>query len=112
VLKRQVRVGAHYVVRWHDGSLTVVRIDGESRYGGYDATRVKTGRAIRIKSAAKLRYEVERNGEGKWRGVTATTHHREGRRVNATVIAPIILGAIILVSFVLIALLGSSGRGF
>lgn len=62
MLKKQVKIGSHYAIR-HNGEtkLSVIRIDSESRFGGYNATRLKTGRAIRIKSAAKLRYEVIRN---------------------------------------------------
>jgi hypothetical protein len=62
VLKREVKIGAHYAIRHHTDPahrLSVIRIDSESRYGGYNATKLKTGRTIRIKSAAKLRYEVE-----------------------------------------------------
>jgi hypothetical protein len=66
VLKKEVRIGAHYCIRHHDGNFYVIRLDSESIYGGYNATKLKTQRAIRIKSAAKLRFEVERNSEGKW----------------------------------------------
>lgn len=67
MLKREVRIGAHYAIR-HSGehNLCVIRIEGESLYGGFNATKLKTGRAIRIKSAAKLRFEVERNSSGRW----------------------------------------------
>jgi hypothetical protein len=67
MLKKQVRLGAHYAIRHHgDSRLSVIRLDSESIYGGYNATKLKTSRSIRIKSAAKLRFEVERNSEGKW----------------------------------------------
>jgi len=71
MLKKEVRVGAHYAIRHHgDRNLSVVRIDSESRFGGYNATKLKTNRSIRIKSAAKLRFEVERNPDNqKWREV-------------------------------------------
>ena len=51
--KTDVVIGATYVIR-HAGELTHVRIDEEARTGWY-ATNLKTGRVIRIKSAAKLR---------------------------------------------------------
>ena len=35
--------------------LAVVRINNESIYGGWNATNVKTGRAVRIRSAQRLR---------------------------------------------------------
>lgn len=72
MLKAQVKIGGHYAIR-HQGDpshkLSVIRIDSVSRYGGYNATKLKTGRTIRIKSAAKLRYEVELNPDvgRKWR---------------------------------------------
>lgn len=55
--KSQIKIGGRYVAKIST-TLTVVRITGESRYGGWDATNEKTGRAVRIKSAAKLRSEA------------------------------------------------------
>lgn len=57
MLKKDVIIGARYVVRWHDGSFTTVTLRGEFKRG-YWATNDKTGRHIRIKSAAKLRTRV------------------------------------------------------
>lgn len=76
MLKSQVKIGSHYAIRHHQDSartLTVVRIDSVSIYGGYNATKLKTGRVIRIKSAAKLRFEVELNPDSngpKWKAVS------------------------------------------
>jgi hypothetical protein len=62
MLKKEVKIGAHYAIRHHgDRKLSVIRIDSVSQYGGYNATKLSTKRAIRIKSAAKLRFEVEYN---------------------------------------------------
>jgi hypothetical protein len=52
--KDQVKIGGTYVAKVSD-RLTTVRITGESRYGGWDAVNTKTGKAIRIKSAQRLR---------------------------------------------------------
>ena len=52
--KNEVRVGGTYVAKVSD-RLTTVRITGESRYGGWDAVNTKTGKAVRIKSAQRLR---------------------------------------------------------
>jgi len=52
-----VRIGERYIAKV-SGKLAVVRIDAESEYGGWDATNVATGRAVRIKSAARLRREA------------------------------------------------------
>jgi hypothetical protein len=55
--KRDVQIGGRYTAKIA-GNLTVVRITGESQYGGWQAVNERTGRAVRIKSAAKLRSEV------------------------------------------------------
>jgi hypothetical protein len=52
--KAQVQLGGTYVVKV-SGVLTTVRITGESPYGGWDAVNTRTGRAVRIRSAARLR---------------------------------------------------------
>jgi hypothetical protein len=52
--KNEVKVGGTYVAKVSD-RLTTVRITGESRYGGWDAVNTKTGKAVRIKSAQRLR---------------------------------------------------------
>jgi hypothetical protein len=72
MLKKEVKIGGHYAIRHHTDSvysLSVIRIDSESIYGGWNATKLTTNRSIRIKSAAKLRHEVVRNPAGdkpKW----------------------------------------------
>lgn len=64
MLKREVKIGAHYVIAHTSyNRLSVVRIDSPNKYGGYNATKLSTGRSIRIKSAAKLRREVVINPE-------------------------------------------------
>lgn len=52
--KKDIQIGRSYVAKI-SGELTVVRLLDESPYGGWDAKNVRTGRAVRIKSAAKLR---------------------------------------------------------
>ena len=54
VKKAQVQLGGTYVAKV-SGTLTTIRITGESTYGRWDAVNTKTGRAIRIRSAARLR---------------------------------------------------------
>lgn len=58
MLKKQIEVGKTYAAKV-SGNIVPVQIRGESRYGGWDAVNRVTGRAIRIKSAAKLRFEME-----------------------------------------------------
>ena len=68
ILKKDVELGAHYAIRHTSsapGRLNVIRIDSECRYGGWNATNLKTGRAIRIKSNTKLRAKVEKV-DGRW----------------------------------------------
>ena len=52
--KADVEIGGAYVAKV-SGNLVAVRIDRESPYGGWDATNLATGRAVRIRSAARLR---------------------------------------------------------
>jgi hypothetical protein len=71
MLKKEIRIGGHYAIRHHTDSpykLSVIRIDSPSPYGGWNATKLTTGRTIRIKSAAKLRYEVVLNPEAPQNG--------------------------------------------
>lgn len=55
--KEQVQIGGTYVAKV-SGHLAQVRIDAESRFGGWDATNVSTHRKVRIKSAQRLRREA------------------------------------------------------
>ncbi len=55
--KDQVQIGGTYVAKV-SGQLARVRIDAESRFGGWDATNVSTHRKVRIKSAQRLRQEA------------------------------------------------------
>jgi hypothetical protein len=55
--KKDVQLNKTYVAKVSN-VLTEVKLDRESPYGGWDATNLKTGRSVRIKSAAKLRREV------------------------------------------------------
>jgi len=55
--KNQVQIGGTYVAKV-SGLLARVRIDAESRFGGWDATNVSTRRKVRIKSARRLRREA------------------------------------------------------
>lgn len=55
--KKEVKVGKTYVVKI-SGQLVHVRLDRESPYGGWEGTNLKTGRTVRIRTAAKLRQEV------------------------------------------------------
>mgnify|MGYP005850026351 CR=1 FL=1 len=55
--KHEVRLGGLYVAKV-SGTLTRVRLERESRYGGWEAVNLATGRPVRIRSAARLRWEV------------------------------------------------------
>lgn len=57
--KNQVIIGHTYAAKV-SGQVVRVRITSESRYGGWDAVNLATGRAVRIKSAARLRWRVPR----------------------------------------------------
>ena len=52
--KSEVKIGGTYTAKVSDKLVHVV-VDAESRYGGWDATNLTTGKKIRIKSPARLR---------------------------------------------------------
>lgn len=62
--KNQVQIGGTYVAKV-SGKLARVRIDAESRFGGWDGTNVLTKRKVRIKSAQRLRREVPSEKTGR-----------------------------------------------
>jgi hypothetical protein len=55
--RKEVHVGGRYTAKVSNKIVTV-RLDAESRFGGWDATNVETGRKVRIKTAARLRRAV------------------------------------------------------
>lgn len=55
--KADVKIGGVYIAKV-SGALKRVRLDAENRYGGWDATSLESGRKIRVRSAARLRHEV------------------------------------------------------
>ena len=59
--KDEVQIGKVYTAKVTD-KLVPVRIDAESRYGGWDATNLATGKKVRIKSPQRLRGEVKGDG--------------------------------------------------
>ena len=52
--KNEVEIGRCYIVKV-SGKLTRVKILRESSYGGWEGVNAETGRAVRIKTAARLR---------------------------------------------------------
>ena len=52
--KKDVEIGERYVAKV-SGNEVPIQILRESRYGGWDAKNLKTGRMIRVKTAARLR---------------------------------------------------------
>lgn len=55
--KSDVKIGGVYVAKISD-KLTRVRINSANRNGGWNATNLATNKEVRIKTAAKLRYEA------------------------------------------------------
>lgn len=56
--KNDVEIGAAYVAKV-SGRLTRVRIAGISPHGGWNAVNVETGRAVRIRTAGRLRRALD-----------------------------------------------------
>lgn len=57
--KTEVEIGKQYVAKV-SGRLTTVKITGVNRHGGWDAVNVESKKPVRIKSAQRLRYPVDR----------------------------------------------------
>jgi len=55
--KNEITIGGVYAAKV-SGKVVPVRITGESPYGGWDAVNTQTRRAVRIRSAARLRRPV------------------------------------------------------
>jgi len=58
--KNEVQIGSVYTAKVTN-KVVQVRIDAESRYGGWDATNLETGKKVRIRSAQRLRAAVGGN---------------------------------------------------
>jgi hypothetical protein len=56
--KSEVQIGGVYTAKVTN-KVVQVRIDAESRYGGWDAQNLATGKKVRIQSAQRLRSVVE-----------------------------------------------------
>ena len=54
----QVSIGKIYAVKV-SGMITPVKLESDSPYGGWNGVNLRTGRDVRIRTAAKLRYELE-----------------------------------------------------
>ncbi|MBW7905291.1 MAG: winged helix-turn-helix domain-containing protein [Phycisphaerae bacterium] len=55
--KSEVTIGSVYTAKV-SGKIVRVRLDGENRHGGWDATNLETKKKVRIRSAARLRAEA------------------------------------------------------
>lgn len=62
--QKEVQVGGIYAAKV-SGNVVPVRLDRESRYGGWDATNLQTGRTVRVATAQRLRYEVWESDRGR-----------------------------------------------
>jgi hypothetical protein len=60
--KNEITIGGTYLAKVSD-KVVPVRIDAESRHGGWDATNMATNKRVRIKSAQRLRGEVNASGK-------------------------------------------------
>jgi hypothetical protein len=60
--KDEIKIGGTYLAKVSD-KVVPVRIDAESRHGGWEATNMATNKRVRIKSAQRLRGEVNAGGK-------------------------------------------------
>ena len=77
--KSEVTIGGVYTAKVTN-KLVQVRIDAESRYGGWDGTNIQTGKKVRIKSPARLRAAV--GGDG---AATGAKKAKGGKKAKAPV---------------------------
>lgn len=56
--KAEIEIGGTYVAQV-SGQRTIVRINRESPFGGWDATNLATKRAVRIKTAGRLWRKID-----------------------------------------------------
>lgn len=75
--KNEVKIGGVYTAKVTN-KVVQVRIDAESRHGGWDATNLATGKTVRIKSPARLRAAVGGDGDA-----TGTKKPRGGKKAKA-----------------------------
>jgi len=71
MLKREVEIGCEYVAKV-SGKIAVVRILRQSPYGGWEAVNRQTGRAVRIRTAARLRRPANQKVAAMRKGIVAT----------------------------------------
>jgi hypothetical protein len=58
--KSEITVGRTYMAKV-SGKVVPIRIDAENARGGWDATNLRTNRKVRIRSALRLQYAVNRD---------------------------------------------------
>lgn len=56
--KAEVEIGGRYLARV-SGSIEQIRITSPSQYGGWYAVNLRTGRTVRVKTAARLRRRID-----------------------------------------------------
>jgi hypothetical protein len=76
--KSEVKIGGIYTAKVTN-KLVQVRIEAESRYGGWDATNLGTNKKVRIKSAQRLRAAVGDDGTPKGKGGKKAMGSTEGQ---------------------------------
>jgi hypothetical protein len=70
--KKDVKIGGVYTAKVTN-KLVQVRIEAESRYGGWEATNLSTNKKVRIKSAQRLRGESDAPKRAGRKGKAAET---------------------------------------
>lgn len=79
---KEVQLGKVYLAKVSE-SLSPVRIDSVSPYGGWQGTNMSTNREVRVRTAQRLRGELERNpATGKWRRIVAVDPGQQSSPVN------------------------------
>jgi hypothetical protein len=80
--KNEVKIGHIYTAKVTD-KIVDVRIDAESRNGGWDATNLATGKKIRIKSPTRLR-----SAKGGHKSATSAKKEKSTKEVAGRTLRP------------------------
>ncbi len=81
--QQEIKLGGTYMAKVTD-QVVPVRINGENRHGGWDATNLITNKTIRIKSAQRLRGEAINRAEAKVEKATQPQAKTEQKPAKAT----------------------------
>jgi hypothetical protein len=91
--KQDIHIGSTYIVKV-SGTLAKVRITREHQRGGWYGTNLATGREIRIRTAARLRKEVNPARNPRLPGFSADELRQVVERAKTEILADVTAGTV------------------